>query len=174
LVGVLRGAKRNGVFFMLGERLDARVLKEPAETLRSDFAGMCVATHGWSHKSHQGSPDWQKSINDTAQLVQRTFGPLYRPLFRPPYGQRKADSGAFFQQEKIRVALWNIDSQDWSAQLTAAEIESRVISLMLLWRRGVILFHDVHDKARQILPRLLAQMDRNGVIWADCREEPQQ
>jgi peptidoglycan-N-acetylglucosamine deacetylase len=174
LVGVLRGANRNGVFFMLGERLDARLLKEPAETLRADFAGMCVASHGWSHKSHQSAPDWQKSITDTAQLVQSTFGPLYRPLFRPPYGQRKADSGAFFQQERIKVALWNIDSQDWSAQLTAAETESRVISLMLLWRRGVILFHDVHDKARQILPRLWSQTDRNGVIWADCREEPQQ
>jgi peptidoglycan-N-acetylglucosamine deacetylase len=174
LIGVLRGANRDGIFFMLGERLAARLAKEPAEALRADFSGMCVASHGWTHVSHQSSPDWQKSITDTAQLLKQTYGPLYRPLFRPPFGQRKADSGAFFQRERIAVVLWNIDSQDWSAQLTTAETESRVISLMLLWRHGVILFHDVHDKARQILPRLWAQTDRDGITWVDCREGRQQ
>jgi peptidoglycan-N-acetylglucosamine deacetylase len=173
LLAVLRAAGHNGIFYMLGERLTARLTQEKAESLRADFQGMCVASHGFTHKSHQSLPEWQRSVTDTADLLRPTFGPLYKSLFRPPYGQRKTDSGAFFAQQGLEVALWNVDSQDWSAKLSADDVEGRVASLMLLWRRGVILFHDVHDKARVALPRLWTRIQSAGVVWLDCTKYPQ-
>jgi len=65
--------------------------------------------------------------------------------------------------------LWNIDSQDWSKKVGAEAAAQRVQTLMLLWRRGIILFHDTHAKAAQAVPALLKANQHNGVQWLDCR-----
>lgn len=51
-------------------------------------------------------------------------------------------------------------------------MQGRLLSLMLLWRHGTILFHDIHDKARVALPWLLRQTRGAGVVWVDCRNYP--
>jgi len=168
LLELLRRSGHSGVFYMLGERVEARLGRESAGALRARFEGQCVASHGWTHRSHQGLRTWQASVTDTDRLLRETFGPRHRSLFRPPYGQRKPDSGPFFAEQGLQVALWNIDSQDWSASLDADEVEGRVLSLMLLWRRGVILFHDVHDKARLALPKLWEATRGSGIVWLDA------
>jgi peptidoglycan/xylan/chitin deacetylase (PgdA/CDA1 family) len=94
----------------------------------------------------------------------------YVPLFRPPYGQRRADSQGFFQAQGLQVALWDIDSQDEPGKLKAEESAQRVLTLMLLWRKGVIVFHDTQDKARVALPQLLQATGQSGLGWQDCRE----
>ncbi len=170
LLGVLRASGRNGVFYMLGERLTARRQQEADAALRERFAGMCVASHGERHVSHQGFAGWQGSVTETDARLRQAFGPLYRPLFRPPYGQRKVDSAAFFAEHGLTVALWNIDSQDWSASVDAGDVEGRVLSLMLLGKRGVILFHDIHPKAARALPDLWRATGRAGITWMDCAE----
>lgn len=48
----------------------------------------------------------------------------------------------------MQVALWNIDSQDLAGSLSAEQSAQRVLSLMLLWRHGVISFHDTQSKVR--------------------------
>ena len=95
---------------------------------------------------------------------------LYRPHFRPPYGQRTPESGSYFQKESLRVSLWNIDSQDWNANVGGTAAGDRVLTLMLLWRRGTILFHDVHPKAATAVPRLLDATRDAGLIWDGCGE----
>jgi peptidoglycan/xylan/chitin deacetylase (PgdA/CDA1 family) len=97
------------------------------------------------------------------------FGTQYRPWFRPPYGQRRSDSASFFREHGLTVALWNIDSQDWNPTVRADEAANRVLTLMLLWRRGVILFHDMHPKANTAVPWLLGQTRQSGIVWDDCR-----
>jgi hypothetical protein len=42
---------------------------------------------------------------------------------------------------------------------------------MLLWRRGIILFHDTHAKASEALPRIWRETRGSGVRWVDCHEE---
>ena len=50
------------------------------------------------------------------------------------------------------------------------DVESRVLSLMLLWRRSVLLFHDVHHKAARALPGLWRATGAAGIVWTDCAE----
>ena len=68
------------------------------------------------------------------------------------------------------MALWDIDSEDEPGKLKADESANRVLTLMLLWRRGVIVFHDTQDKARIALPWLLHATAESGLGWQDCRE----
>ena len=69
----------------------------------------------------------------------------------------------------LTVVLWNIDSQDWNAKISAQQSANRVMSLMLLWRRGLILFHDIHPKAQLAVPWLLEKTRASGITWDDCR-----
>ena len=59
-----------------------------------------------------------------------------------------------------------------SAVRTARADESaqRVLTLMLLWRKGVIVFHDTQDKARVALPMVLQATTQSGLGWQECRE----
>lgn len=47
-------------------------------------------------------------------------------------------SGQVFE----RIVLWNIDSQDMSPGLSIQQVADRVTTLMLLWRKGIIRWHD--------------------------------
>lgn len=159
----------NGIFFVLGQSLQARLQKTSPEALNALYAGQCVASHGWEHKSHASWDQWQDSVTRVQALLGKALPDKAVPLFRPPYGQRQADSGAFFAGQGLRVALWNIDSQDWNARISGDVAGQRVLSLMLLWRRGVILFHDIHAKAQTAVPWLHAQTGAAGLTWEDCR-----
>lgn len=169
LASWLRGQGLNGTFFVLGSNLQQRLQKTSAMALSELYADQCVASHGWEHKSHAGWSDWQGSVVRTRELLQGSLAAHYVPLFRPPYGQRRADSQAFFADQGLQVALWQIDSQDWSSKVSAEAAGQRVLTLMLLWRRGVVLFHDIHNKAQGALPWLLQASNGAGVNWLDCR-----
>lgn len=169
LVAMLDQNGLHASFYVLGEALQNRLRAQGADALRTLYRNQCVTLHGWQHQSHEKWADWQKSVSDSQKLAEETFRDNYRPWFRPPYGQRRSDSGAFFSANKLGVALWNIDSQDWHARLDADETAQRVLTLMLLWRKGVILFHDVHPKALRAVPWLLTQTRHGGVSWEDCR-----
>jgi peptidoglycan/xylan/chitin deacetylase (PgdA/CDA1 family) len=132
------------------------------------YKNQCVANHGWEHQSHAKWANWQDSIQRTQTLITSTLSTGNAlPLFRPPYGQRQADSGAFFQQQGLQVALWNLDSQDWNKQVNSDHILNRMLTLMLIKRHGVLLFHDVHPKAKAALPLLFNEVG-NAVEWRNC------
>lgn len=166
---VLRAHDLHGTFFVLGSAFQTRLQKTSVDKLRDLYSGQCVSLHGWEHKSHSQWDEWQRSVSRSAALVSSTLPDNYAPLFRPPYGQRRSDSAEFFKAQGIEVMLWNIDSQDWSKHISPDAATQRVQTLMLLWRHGIILFHDIHGKAPQALPALIETNKSNGVQWVDCR-----
>jgi peptidoglycan/xylan/chitin deacetylase (PgdA/CDA1 family) len=166
---MLASTRHNGVFFMLGGNLQSRAGRAGAPPLAEAFRGQCVASHGWEHQSHQRWDAWQDSIKRTHALLRSTFPEAtVLPWFRPPYGQRTADSGAFFREQNLQVALWNIDSQDWNAHMSSTDLVDRMVTLMLVKRHGVLLFHDVHPKAHAALPVIFDKLG-DAVTWRDCR-----
>ena len=169
LLSVLNQADLHASFYMLGERLQARLKQNDPSTLAKLFQNQCTALHGWEHQSHAKWAKWQESITKTLALAKATFPKQYSPWFRPPYGQRKPDSEEFFKKQGLQVALWNIDSQDWNNHVSGDDAAQRVFTLMLLWRHGVVLFHDVHPKALVAVPWLLEHTSGTGVSWKDCQ-----
>ena len=165
---MLNAAHRHAIFFMLGGNLQARVNKTDAATIAQQYAGQCVASHGWEHQSHQKWDQWQDSVKRTHALLNATFPrDAVMPYFRPPYGQRRADSGPFFQEQGLQIALWDLDSQDWNAHVTPADVIDRMTTLTLVKRHGIMLFHDVHPKAKVALPVMFEKLG-NAVQWRDC------
>ena len=176
-LAMLAANQKSAVFFVLGENLQNRLNKTDAKTLATLYKNQCIAIHGWEHQSHAKWEKWQESIKRTQNLIVSTLpkqnadtAGSFSPLFRPPYGQRKADSGAFFQQQGLQVALWNLDSQDWNNQVNSDDILNRMLTLMLIKRHGVLLFHDVHPKAKTALPVIFNELG-NAVEWRDCHQQ---
>ncbi len=169
LIDELRTYDLHSLFFVLGDSFQVRLGQSSAGQMRELYDGQCVGVHGWEHKSHSSWSEWQGSVIRSANLANRTLTHEYLPIFRPPYGQRRSDSAGFFKAQALRLMLWNIDSQDWSKKVSAEAAAQRVQTLMLLWRRGIVLFHDTHAKAAQAVPALLKANQHNGVQWLDCR-----
>lgn len=164
----LRKQKMSATFFVLGNDLQNRVDKSSVGAVRELYEQQCVGVLGWQYRSHSHWQDWESSILRSVALARSVVPENYVPLFRPPYGQRRADAEGFFQSQDLQVALWDIDSQDASGKLNAQQAGQRVLSLMLLWRRGVIVFHDTQDKARTALPWLLKSTAQSGIGWQKC------
>lgn len=172
---MLAANKKTAVFFLLGGNLKTRLRQTDAAKLAAAYQGQCIASHGWEHLAHASSAPWkdgrtwQTSVTDTQTLLKATFGPAYVPLFRPPYGQRRADSSTFFQSQGIRVTLWDLDSQDWNAKLNADDVTNRIETLMLIKRHGILLFHDIFPKAKTAVPRVIEDF-AGAVDWGDCQQ----
>ena len=174
LADFMRQQNINATFYVLGKSLQSRAEATSPRALQTLYRQQCVGLQGWEYRSHAHWVDWQGSIERSAALVQQLLPDNFVPLFRPPYGHRRADSGPFFRDQHMRVSLWNIDAQDASGRISAEQTANRVLTLMLLWRRGNIVFHDSADKAQQAVPWLMANTAQSGVTWEDCHIYPQQ
>lgn len=169
VLAMLAAQQKSAIFFVLGQNFQSRLWKTGASALTVLYHGQCVASHGWEHQSHAKWAQWQDSVKRTQALLNSVVAKEnVLPLFRPPYGQRKDDSGAFFQAQSLQVALWNLDLQDWNAHVGVDDIINRMMVLMLIKRHGVLLFHDVHAKAKTALPVLFNELGP-AVSWGDCR-----
>lgn len=169
LADYLRRQKLGGLFFVIGNRLQQRRDAGAAGSLGALYDGQCVGIQGWEYRSHAQWQDWQDSLRRAQARVQADLPEQYVPLFRPPYGQRRADGEAFMRRQKLQVSLWDIDAQDDSA-LSAQASAQRVLTLMLLWRKGVIQLHDSQPKAQPAVEWLLRNTAQSGIGWEDCLE----
>ncbi|MHC6224109.1 polysaccharide deacetylase family protein [Pseudomonas sp. X10] len=169
LVDYLRRQKQAAVFFVLGNRLQQRRDASSANALRMLYAGQCVGIQGWEYRSHALWQGWQDSLRRSQARVKSDLPEQFVPLFRPPYGQRRTDGDAFMASQQLQVSLWDIDAQD-NGPLTAEESAQRVLSLMLLWRKGVIQFHDSLPKAQPAVAWLLQHTAQSGIGWEECQD----
>lgn len=169
LADFMRQQKMTATFFVLGKPLQARLNSSSAAALQNLYRQQCVGIQGWEYRSHSQWRDWQGSVQRSADLVERILPDSMVPLFRPPYGHRRPDSGEFFRAQDLRVSLWTIDAQDNLGRLNSAQISDRVQTLMLLWRKGTVVFHDTGNRAQSALPLLLANSAQSELTWEDCR-----
>lgn len=169
LTEYLRKSNMNGTFFVLGKDIQVRLAERSVNHLQALYSGQCVGVQGWEFRSHSHWQDWQDSVRRSVDLVKGKLPENYVPLFRPPQGQRRGDAGAFFRNQGLQVALWDIDPQDSAGRLNPEQSAQRTLTLMLLWRRGVINFNVKQDALKTALPWLITQTAQSGIGWEDCR-----
>lgn len=155
-------------FFVLGEALQQRLRTTDSSELAALYQNQCLASHGMEHKQHPRWVDWQRSIDQTAELIETVYPDQPVIPFRPPYGQRTPEISAYVNATDGRVILWNIDSQDWNRRIEAAAMAERVKKLMLVKRRGMLLFHDIQPKALSVLPEIIHFARQSELVWLDC------
>ncbi|MCX2542432.1 polysaccharide deacetylase family protein [Pseudomonas sp. COW5] len=166
----LRKSSLSGTFFLLGKDVQARLADRSVNNLQAEFSKLCVGVQGWEFRSHSHWQDWQDSVRRSSDLVKSKLPENYVPLFRPPEGQRRSDAGSFLRNQGLQVALWDIDAQDGAGKLKGNPSAQRVLTLMLLWRHGVINFNMKQDAVKTALPWLITQTAQSGIGWEDCQD----
>lgn len=167
LVKVLNENNLKGIFFVLGDNFNQRLEATSSKSLEMLYGQNLVASHGKIHKSHQKFLDWQNSIDYTQNIIKSNMKSKMMVYFRPPYGQRNKALIDYLNHHQSKVVLWNMDSQDWNKDITARQVADRQITLMLLWRKGILLFHDVHAKAQTAVPIIKEYFKKTDINWID-------
>jgi peptidoglycan/xylan/chitin deacetylase (PgdA/CDA1 family)/uncharacterized caspase-like protein len=158
------------VFFHVGQNVgsvDARGVVKPTRAAAASrkllTAGFTLANHTFSHQLMPGLSDRDIAEQiDATNRIERSVLGTSPTLFRPPYGARDARVLAAVEAKRMTQVLWNIDSQDW-ADPVPLSIADRVIKTFDREKRGIVLFHDIHKRTVDALPRILDELQKRGV-----------
>ena len=136
-------------------------------------AGFVIGNHSFSHAqlSKESGQPLELEITETDRLLAAIPG-AHSHLFRFPYGARTALQLEAIQAHRLRSVLWNIDSLDW-ADPVPSSVADRVLRLVAAEGRGIILFHDIHDRAGKVLPGLLERLRAQGYRFRGLDAEGQ-
>jgi len=157
------------VFFEVGNNLGtldekgAAKLGARADTSRQlRAAGYTIANHSLTHAqlSKRTGDALKTEILTTDELL-KAVAPDRSPLFRFPYGARNAEGLAVLAAAHLRSIMWNIDSLDW-ADPVPRSIVDRVMRSVEAEGRGIILFHDIHERTVRALPLVLDRLVAEG------------
>lgn len=173
LIKILDEYKLTAMFFVLGENLENRLEASSIKSLQDLYGENSVLSHGKVHKAHQKYSEWKESIDYTNNLIYEIFPTENKNdlvYFRPPYGQRNEAIVDYFKTRNSKLILWNIDSRDWSSKLGVNQVANRQIKLMLLWRKGILLFHDIHSKAQKATPIIYNYFKNTQITWIKPNE----
>lgn len=173
IVAILKQYDVPGAFFEVGRNLgtvDAQghaKLGRYAEISRKLInEGYAVGNHSYSHAqlSKATGEALKAEINHTDVLLQAVDAKR-TPIFRFPYGARSAEGMELLDSAHLRSIMWNIDSLDW-ADPVPKSIADRVLRGIEKEHRGIILFHDIHDRAVKALPTILDRLVADGYRFA--------
>src|SRR5471032_1750021 len=162
-----------GVFFNVGRNLgsvDASgkpKLEAGAEISRKLMAdGYAVGNHSYTHAQlSKESGDGLKAEIDNTDTLLKAISSTRAAVFRFPYGARSAEGMALLKQAHLTSIMWNIDSLDW-ADPVPSSIVDRVLHDVDKAGRGIILFHDIHDRSVKALPAVLDRLIADGYQFA--------
>ncbi|RYX90475.1 MAG: tetratricopeptide repeat protein [Comamonadaceae bacterium] len=171
---ILKKYGAQAVFFQVGKNLGSMdaagkpvVLAGRAQIDKRLLAdGHSLANHSFSHQklSAQSGDALRAEIERADDLLKATSSDR-STLFRFPYGAASAEGRELIQARKLRSMMWNIDSLDWMDPVPAS-IAQRVMKSLAAEKRGIVLFHDIHERTVKALPLVLEAMVAEGYRFA--------
>lgn len=173
IAAILKQYDAPAVFFSVGRNLGsldaqgAARLNAGAEVSRKlKAAGYVLANHSYSHAqlSKQTGAGLKSEILDTDTLL-KAVDPQRSALFRFPYGARNKEGMHLLADAHLKSVMWNIDSLDW-ADPVPSSIADRVLRAVDKEGRGIILFHDIHERTVKALPAILERLQAEGYQFA--------
>lgn len=161
------------IFFNVGRnlgRLDesgrASLSAGAAVSRRLMASGHVLGNHSYSHAqlSKRTGDDLKSEILSTDELL-KAVNPARSELFRFPYGARNNEGRELLSGAHLKSMMWNIDSLDW-ADPVPRSIADRVLRAVEKEGRGIVLFHDIHERTVKALPLILDRLVADGYQFA--------
>ncbi len=173
ILEILKKYHLQAVFFEVGHNLgtvgrndEIKLTPTAAASYRILAAGSSLANHTYSHAllPKLDEPGYSQEIESTDKILK--FILKANPaLFRPPYGASNDQILSAVEARQLKSIMWNIDSLDW-ADPVPKSITQRILSEIEHEGRGIILFHDIHKRAIEVLPSLIETLLADGYRFA--------
>jgi len=114
--------------------------------------------NGWKTKH----TNYINSVVETDKIIS-SFNPVYKKLFRPPYGKIKSSQAKTLKSMGYEIVMWDVLSRDYASNNTT---ESCIQNVLKYTKPGsIIVFHD-SKKAFPILekalPEILISLKKKG------------
>ncbi|OON64051.1 polysaccharide deacetylase [Massilia sp. KIM] len=173
IAAILKQYNAPAIFFSVGrnigsfDKAGAAKLGAGADVSRKLKAdGYALANHSFTHAqlSKQSGDTLRAEIMNTDALL-KAVDPQRSPLFRFPYGARNREGMQLLSSAQLTSVMWNIDSLDW-ADPVPSSIADRVLRAVDKEGRGIILFHDIHERTVKALPAILERLSAEGYQFA--------
>ncbi len=173
IAAILKQYNAPAIFFNVGRNLGALDAQGAAKlgaganvSRKLKDAGYVLANHSLTHAqlSKQTGAKLKSEILDTDTLL-KAVDPQRSSLFRFPYGARNREGMQMLADAQLTSMMWNIDSLDW-ADPVPSSIADRVLRTVEKEGRGIILFHDIHERTVKALPMILDRLVAEGYQFA--------
>ena len=173
IAAILKQYNAPAVFFSVGRNIGSLDAKGAAHlgagadvSRKLKAAGYVLANHSLTHAqlSKQSGDGLKAEILVTDALL-RAVDPERSTLFRFPYGARNKEGMLMLADAHLKSVMWNIDSLDW-ADPVPSSIADRVLRSVDKEGRGIILFHDIHERTVKALPLVLEKLAAEGYQFA--------
>ena len=162
ILAILKHEGIHATFFMLGGRVKAH----PEIAKRVADQGNLIGNHTWSHRllTVAAPAVVQREIAYGASTIRAATG-VEPTWFRPPYGSIDASVWAQTRALRLRVALWDVDTRDWSRPGVA-----RIVATANAHARSgaIVLMHDGggnRDQTIAALPIMIRDLKARGFIF---------
>jgi peptidoglycan/xylan/chitin deacetylase (PgdA/CDA1 family)/uncharacterized caspase-like protein len=172
ILEILNKHKVKAVFFQVGNKLgsvsegsEVRTSRLSAVTQRLLEAGNSIANHSFTHANlvKLEDKDREEEVSKTNRVINKVTN-IETALFRPPYGAQNGKLLAALNAINMKSVLWNVDSRDWADPIPKS-IANRVLREVSQQKRGIILFHDIHERTVEALPLILETLKNEGYTF---------
>lgn len=157
VLDTLHKYRSHATFFVIGRQ----VLGHADIVRRTINEGNEVGNHSWDHAALPTLTHDQlrQEVDDTQNAV-RSVGDGYTPVqMRPPYGALNSSVADFLGSHNLKVALWNVDTEDWLYR----DQQSTYDRIMHSAGDGnVILLHDIHPTSVEAIERAIPDLIGQG------------
>ncbi|MHB1132554.1 MAG: polysaccharide deacetylase family protein [Chloroflexota bacterium] len=159
---VLDALQRHSVratFFLTGEWS----LANPDLVRRLVAAGHELANHTYDHPHLPATADQEilAQLARTEAVVREVAGVQLRRFVRPPFGEYDRRVLGLLGAQGYGVVQWTLDSGDWRAELSAAEVEERVATQTA--PGYIVVMHCYAPKTGQVIESILTRLAARGV-----------
>ena len=173
IAAILKQYDAPGIFFQVGSNLGSvgadgkpKLLPRAEVSRKLLDGGYVLANHSLTHAqlSKKSGDALKTEVLNTDKLLQAVDA-RRSALFRFPYGARNDEGLELLESAHLRSIMWNIDSLDW-ADPVPASIADRVLKTVAKEGRGIVLFHDIHERTVKALPTILDRLVAEGYQFA--------
>jgi len=165
LLDILKEKKAKATFFVIGlkARMHPDILKRIVEE------GHELANHTWNH------PILSKlQVEDVHAQMEKTNQAIFEAtnkkpeVMRPPYGNTNGKLNEYLtNNEKLKVIMWSIDTNDWRRPAPQAIVDKVTKSVK---PGSVILCHDIHPGTIEAMPMLIDKLTEKGYQFVTVTE----
>lgn len=163
LLDLLRELDVRATFFVIG----AHAEDHPELLRRMRDEGHAIGHHSWFHgePTQTGAATLMRETRRLDRLLTTAVGAPSR-LFRPPKGKLDPAKLIGLWSAGKSVVLWNVDPKDYACR-GPAEVRSHFEARPLVGG-DVVLFHDTHGHAIEVLADLVEGARERGLRFVPC------
>lgn len=158
LLDLLAELEVPATFFVIGREAE----KYPDVVRRIVAEGHAVGNHSYSHPRRETltTQTMAEEIRLGSEALARIVG-TPPTLFRPPRGQVTTRDLWRLWRGGITTVLWNVDPKDYNKK--SADAVRDCFRGRAFQSGDLVLFHDIHPHAIEVLPELVASVRSRGL-----------